>query len=105
MPPEAERLYGKMIEAVRRATIEIAQETGIEAREVAEVIGRALTAKRPRTRYLVGTDAKIRGADGEGAARPPDGPRDRAAAGGSDASAARRTRTSPAGRAGAPTWA
>ena len=61
MPPEAERLYGKMIEAVRRATIEIAQEKGIEAREVAEVIGRALTAKRPRTRYLVGTDAKIRG--------------------------------------------
>jgi NAD(P)-dependent dehydrogenase (short-subunit alcohol dehydrogenase family) len=61
MPPEAERLYGKMIEAVRKATIEIAQERGIEAREVAEVIGRALTAKRPRTRYLVGTDAKIRG--------------------------------------------
>ncbi len=25
------------------------------------MIGRALTAKRPRTRYLVGTDAKIRG--------------------------------------------
>ena len=61
MPPEAERLYGKMIEAVRRATIEIAQEKGIEPREVAEVIGRALTAKRPRTRYLVGSDAKMRG--------------------------------------------
>ena len=44
-----------------KATVEIAQERGIEAREVAEVIGRALTAKRPRTRYLVGTDAKIRG--------------------------------------------
>lgn len=61
MPPEAERLYGKMIEAVRRATIEIAQEKGIEPREVAEVIGSALTAKRPRTRYLVGSDAKMRG--------------------------------------------
>jgi NAD(P)-dependent dehydrogenase (short-subunit alcohol dehydrogenase family) len=61
MPPEAERLYGKMIEAVRRATIEIAQEKGIEPREVGEVIGRALTAKRPRTRYLVGSDAKMRG--------------------------------------------
>jgi NAD(P)-dependent dehydrogenase (short-subunit alcohol dehydrogenase family) len=61
MPPEAERLYGKMIEAVRRRTIEIAQEKGIEPREVAEVIGRALTAKRPRTRYLVGSDAKMRG--------------------------------------------
>ncbi len=61
MPPEAERIYGKLIDGVRKATIEIAQEKGIEAREVAEVIGRALTAKRPRTRYLVGTDAKIRG--------------------------------------------
>ena len=28
---------------------------------MAEVIGRALTASRPRTRYLVGRDAKIRG--------------------------------------------
>jgi NAD(P)-dependent dehydrogenase (short-subunit alcohol dehydrogenase family) len=61
MPPEAERIYGKLIDGVRKATVEIAQEKGIEAREVAEVIGRALTAKRPRTRYLVGTDAKIRG--------------------------------------------
>ena len=61
MPPEAERLYGRIIEKVRRATIEIAQEKGIEPSEVAEVIGKALTAKRPRTRYLVGTDAKIRG--------------------------------------------
>jgi len=61
MPPEAERLYGRLIDGVRRATIEIAQEKGIEPTEVAEVIGKALTAKRPRTRYLVGTDAKIRG--------------------------------------------
>jgi NAD(P)-dependent dehydrogenase (short-subunit alcohol dehydrogenase family) len=61
MPPEVERLYGNMIEAVRRETVRIEQKTGIEPRAVAEVIGRALTAKRPRTRYLVGTDAKIRG--------------------------------------------
>jgi NAD(P)-dependent dehydrogenase (short-subunit alcohol dehydrogenase family) len=62
MPPEAEQLYGAMVQGVRTRTAKIAQETGIEAREVAEVIGRALTAKRPRTRYLVGRDAKIRGA-------------------------------------------
>ena len=61
MPPEAERLYGRMIAAVRTGTQRIARETGIEPSEVAEVIGTALTAKRPRTRYLVGTDAKIRG--------------------------------------------
>jgi NAD(P)-dependent dehydrogenase (short-subunit alcohol dehydrogenase family) len=61
MPPEAQRLYGRLIEGVRRQTVKIEQKTGIEPREVAEVIGRALCAKRPRTRYLVGTDAKIRG--------------------------------------------
>jgi NAD(P)-dependent dehydrogenase (short-subunit alcohol dehydrogenase family) len=61
MPPEAEQLYGTMIANLREQTVKIAQETGIEAREVAEVIGRALTARRPRTRYLVGRDAKIRG--------------------------------------------
>jgi NAD(P)-dependent dehydrogenase (short-subunit alcohol dehydrogenase family) len=60
MPPEVERLYGSMIEALRRRTVMIEQKTGIEPRAVAEVIGRALTARRPRTRYLVGTDAKIR---------------------------------------------
>jgi NAD(P)-dependent dehydrogenase (short-subunit alcohol dehydrogenase family) len=60
MPPEAERLYGRLIAAVRKQTAKIATETGIEAREVAEAIGRALTAKRPRARYLVGRDAKGR---------------------------------------------
>ena len=62
MPPEAEQLYGPMIAALRRETVKISEQTGIEPREVAEVIGRALTAKKPRTRYLVGREAKIRGA-------------------------------------------
>jgi NAD(P)-dependent dehydrogenase (short-subunit alcohol dehydrogenase family) len=61
MPAEAGRLYGSMIATLRRETTKIATETGIEPRGVAEVIGRALTAKRPRARYLVGRDAKVRG--------------------------------------------
>jgi NAD(P)-dependent dehydrogenase (short-subunit alcohol dehydrogenase family) len=60
MPPGAERLYGRLIAALRKQTVKIATETGIEPREVAEAIGRALTAKRPRARYLVGRDAKMR---------------------------------------------
>jgi NAD(P)-dependent dehydrogenase (short-subunit alcohol dehydrogenase family) len=62
LPPESERLYGRLVEAVRRATAKIATESGIEPRVVAETIGTALTAKRPRARYLVGRDAKSRGA-------------------------------------------
>jgi NAD(P)-dependent dehydrogenase (short-subunit alcohol dehydrogenase family) len=60
LPAEAEGLYGPMVAALRKETVKIANDRGIEPREVAEVIGRALTAKRPRTRYLVGTDAKVR---------------------------------------------
>jgi NAD(P)-dependent dehydrogenase (short-subunit alcohol dehydrogenase family) len=60
MPPEAEQLYGRMIQSVRAETAKIDEERGIEPREVAEVIGTALTARRPRARYLVGRDAKLR---------------------------------------------
>ena len=61
MPPDAERLYGGMISKLRSETRKIAEEKGIEPREVAEAIGTALTASRPRARYLVGRDAKVRG--------------------------------------------
>ena len=61
LPPEAEQLYGTMVEALRRRSAEISEKSGIEAREVAEVIGKALSADKPRTRYLVGRDAKLRG--------------------------------------------
>jgi NAD(P)-dependent dehydrogenase (short-subunit alcohol dehydrogenase family) len=60
MPAEAERLYGRMMDALRAETEKIDSERGIEPRQVAEVIGGALSAKRPRTRYLVGREAKLR---------------------------------------------
>ena len=60
MPPEAGRLYGSMIETVRAETVNIERVRGIEPREVAETIAAALTAKRPRARYVVGKDAKLR---------------------------------------------
>jgi NAD(P)-dependent dehydrogenase (short-subunit alcohol dehydrogenase family) len=60
LPPESERLYGRLIEAVRRQTVRIETDSGIEPRVVAEVIGQALTSSRPRARYLVGRDAKLR---------------------------------------------
>ena len=60
MPPEAERLYGRLIAGVQKETARIERERGLPPRAVAEVIGKALTADRPRTRYLVGSDAKAR---------------------------------------------
>jgi NAD(P)-dependent dehydrogenase (short-subunit alcohol dehydrogenase family) len=60
LPPEGQRLYGSLIAAIRKQTAKIATETGVDPHVVAEAIGHALTAKRPRTRYLVGRDAKMR---------------------------------------------
>jgi NAD(P)-dependent dehydrogenase (short-subunit alcohol dehydrogenase family) len=57
---ELDRLYGRVIEALRRETVKIERERGMLAREVAELIGMALTHKRPRARYVIGRDAKQR---------------------------------------------
>jgi NAD(P)-dependent dehydrogenase (short-subunit alcohol dehydrogenase family) len=51
-------LYGERIAGARAMATRAAAE-GISPDRVAEVILRALTVKRPRTRYPVGTDAKI----------------------------------------------
>ena len=60
MPPEAERLYGRLIADVRSETVKIERERGLPPSAVAEVIGKALTSDRPRTRYVVGNEAKVR---------------------------------------------
>jgi NAD(P)-dependent dehydrogenase (short-subunit alcohol dehydrogenase family) len=60
LPPEAERLYGATVAALRAETEKIERKRGLPPRAVAEVIGTALISKRPRTRYLVGTDARVR---------------------------------------------
>jgi NAD(P)-dependent dehydrogenase (short-subunit alcohol dehydrogenase family) len=57
---EGQVLYGPMVAAVRKQSANIEQVRGLPPRAVAEVIGTALTADRPRARYLVGKDAKAR---------------------------------------------
>lgn len=56
-PAEQEALYGEAIARLREAARRTAQR-GIAPEEVAAAIERALTARRPRTRYLVGRDAR-----------------------------------------------
>ena len=60
MPPEVDQLYGKVIATMRKETDKIEQKRGLPPREVAEVIGMALTSERPRARYVIGSDAKVR---------------------------------------------
>jgi len=58
-PPELANRYGAMIATMIDTTTKIDRQTGIDASVVAKVIGKALTVHRPRTRYLVGRDAKV----------------------------------------------
>lgn len=58
-PPEAMTLYGDRIAAMREFALKRSA-SGAPAEAVAKVIEDALTADRPRARYLVGRDAKLR---------------------------------------------
>jgi NAD(P)-dependent dehydrogenase (short-subunit alcohol dehydrogenase family) len=59
LPTEIATLYGDRVAAFRRAAASAAQR-GEPAELVAAVVERALTAQRPKTRYLVGRDARRR---------------------------------------------
>jgi NAD(P)-dependent dehydrogenase (short-subunit alcohol dehydrogenase family) len=59
MPAEGRELYGSGIEALRRG-ISDAERSGVPPLEVAKAVAHALTAPRPKTRYVVGRDAKVR---------------------------------------------
>lgn len=56
--PEARQLYAGAIAAVRKTARETAAR-GIPPDAVAKVVARALVTGRPKTRYVVGRDAKV----------------------------------------------
>ena len=58
LPDKARELYGESIDAARQDAAEMS-DRAIPSVEVAKVVYHALTASRPRTRYLVGKDAKV----------------------------------------------
>jgi NAD(P)-dependent dehydrogenase (short-subunit alcohol dehydrogenase family) len=59
-PPEAARLYGERVGKFRQLASERAASRAVPPDEVAKVVERALTASTPKTRYVVGPDAKRR---------------------------------------------
>jgi NAD(P)-dependent dehydrogenase (short-subunit alcohol dehydrogenase family) len=59
-PAEVRERYGEIINAVRKQS-EKNRTEGVPPQEVAEAVAHALTASKPKTRYLVGRDAKVRG--------------------------------------------
>lgn len=56
--PARDELYGKAIASYRKVLRSVA-ERGIPPAKVAGAVEHALSARRPRTRYLVGLDAKV----------------------------------------------
>ncbi|MGI8920487.1 MAG: SDR family NAD(P)-dependent oxidoreductase [Solirubrobacteraceae bacterium] len=60
-PAATTELYGPVIETMR-AGAEQAARDGLPPSAVADVVAHALTSSRPRTRYLVGREAKSRAA-------------------------------------------
>ncbi len=56
--PDQEDLYGKAIASYRKVARQLAKR-GIAPEKVAETVEQALSASRPRPRYLVGLDAKV----------------------------------------------
>ena len=59
MGEQARARYGKLAEKLRAETAKIPQR-GVQPDEVAKAIEQALTAARPKIRYVVGGDAKMR---------------------------------------------
>jgi NAD(P)-dependent dehydrogenase (short-subunit alcohol dehydrogenase family) len=58
MPEEVARRYARLIPAVTKVAERLGRE-GLPPEAVAEVVGKAITSRRPRARYVVGRDAKI----------------------------------------------
>ena len=57
MPPELEEYYGTVLSAMRAR---VGRTRGLPPEHVAAVVAHALTARRPRIRYIVGRDARTR---------------------------------------------
>ena len=58
LPPEGHELYGEAIGKVSEFAVKLG-ERGSPPDRVARSVEHALTARRPRTRYLVGADARV----------------------------------------------
>jgi NAD(P)-dependent dehydrogenase (short-subunit alcohol dehydrogenase family) len=59
MPEEARRLYGPQLARFGKSFLEDTGGRGIPPEKVGEVVHKAIQSDRPKTRYLVGTDAKV----------------------------------------------
>ena len=58
MTPEQSQRYGRLVQAIT-AQAASATESGLSADAAAQVIAKAVTARKPRTRYTIGREAAL----------------------------------------------
>jgi NAD(P)-dependent dehydrogenase (short-subunit alcohol dehydrogenase family) len=58
MTPEQDRRYGGLVQAINKLMAS-GTESGVTAEAAARVIAKAVTTRRPRTRYTIGRDAAL----------------------------------------------
>lgn len=58
LPPRMMELYGPLVDKVKKGA-EASAKGAVPAQHVAEAVAHALTAPKPKTRYLVGKDARV----------------------------------------------
>lgn len=58
LPPQAQELYSLAVDATRNTAKKLSQ-NGFPASKVGETVVKALNAKKPKTRYVVGLDAQL----------------------------------------------
>ncbi len=58
MTPEQSQRYGGLVQAIAAQTASFTK-SGLPAEAAAKVIAKAVTARKPRTRYTIGRDAAL----------------------------------------------
>ena len=61
LPDEGRRDYGERLERMSKVAAEM-DRRGVAPQKVADVVAHALTAEKPKTRYVVGIDARVQAA-------------------------------------------
>jgi short-subunit dehydrogenase len=59
MTPEQRQRYGRLVQAITAQAASVTESAGLSADAAAEVIAKAVTARKPRTRYTVSRDAAL----------------------------------------------
>jgi NAD(P)-dependent dehydrogenase (short-subunit alcohol dehydrogenase family) len=59
MTPEQRQRYGRLVQAITAQAASVTESSGLSADAAAKVLAKAVTARKPRTRYTIGREAAL----------------------------------------------